>query len=158
VYRSTDPEFRDPRVITNALGTDKFGNGVPMATVRPCERQSRDSPTNRSREVHYWLGRIRVSCIRFTDTTVKNGQEYFYAVCASRPTATTRSGFFPSENAITVSRTLRGGTVLLSMSWNVRPEPASPAIRGHGDTGEAHRRDGERRDRLTILDSEVCPR
>lgn len=31
IYRSTDPEFRDPKVITTGRGTGPFGNGKPIA-------------------------------------------------------------------------------------------------------------------------------
>ena len=31
IYRSTDPEFRDPRIIQTARGTGPIGNGKPIA-------------------------------------------------------------------------------------------------------------------------------
>ena len=31
IYRSTDPDFRDPQVITTGTGTGPIGNGKPIA-------------------------------------------------------------------------------------------------------------------------------
>ena len=53
IYRSTDPEFRDPQVITTGTGTDPIGNGKPIAQFDLVDgiarllgrRRSRASPT-----------------------------------------------------------------------------------------------------------------
>jgi hypothetical protein len=156
VYRSTDPEFRDPRVITNALGTDKFGNGVPMAQF-DLVNGIKGFSNQQIEGVHYWLGTDSGLMHSFTDTTVKNGQEYFYAVCAYGH-GDDSLGFFPSENAITVSRTLRGGTVLPVNVVDVRPEPAVPGYTQATATQVRHiAGTGSAAIGLTILDSKSVP-
>ena len=121
IYRSTDPDFLDPKVITNARGTGPFGNGKPIAQF-----DLKNGIKGFSKEViegeAYYLGTDSGIMHTFTDTTVKNGQDYFYAVCAYDH-GNDSLGFFPSENAISVSRTPRGGTVLKPNVVEVRPEP-----------------------------------
>jgi hypothetical protein len=56
---------------------------------------------------------------------VKNGQDYFYAVCAYDH-GDDSLGFYPSENSIAVSRTPRGGTILPPNVVEIRPEPPVP--------------------------------
>ncbi len=41
IYRSTDPEFRDPQVITTGTGSGPLGNGRPDRPVRSRRRQER---------------------------------------------------------------------------------------------------------------------
>ncbi len=126
VYRSTDPEFRDPKVITNAKGTGPFGNGKPIAQfdlkngIYGFSRQQIDG-------VAYDLGNDTGLMHAYTDTTVTNGQDYYYAVCAYDH-GSDSLGFFPSENSIAVSRTLRGGTILPLNVVLVRPEPHVPGF------------------------------
>jgi hypothetical protein len=121
IYRSTDPEFRDPKTITNARGTQFIGNGKPIATF-----DLRDSISGYSKELvqgtTYYLGNETGIRHTFTDTTATNGQTYYYAVCAY-DFGNDSLGFYPSENAISVSRTPRGGTILAPNVVEVRPEP-----------------------------------
>ncbi len=121
VYRSTDPEFRDPKTISNARGTGPFGNGKPIAQFDLVNDKSGFSPQV-VEGVAYDLGTNSGLMHTFTDTTVTNGQEYYYAVCAY-DRGSDSLGFYPSENAITVSRTLRGGTVLPPNVTVARPNP-----------------------------------
>jgi len=79
--------------------------------------------------VKYWLGTDSGIRHTWTDTTVTNGQQYYYAVCAydfGFDTGTDSTSFYPSENSIPVSRTLRGGLILPSNVVAVRPEPRVP--------------------------------
>ena len=121
IYRSTDPDFRDPKTITNAKGTDFFGNGKPIVTfdlkdgIQGFSRQTIDGTA-------YFLGNESGLTHTFTDTTVVNGQTYYYAVC-SYDYGNDSLDFFPSENSIGVSRTPRGGTILAANVVEVRPEP-----------------------------------
>jgi hypothetical protein len=126
IYRSTDPEFRDPKVITNARGTGPFGNGKPLAqfdlknSIRGFSRQVIEG-------VAYDLGSDTGLQHTFVDTLVKNGQEYYYAVCAY-DRGSDSLDFYPSENSIPVSRTPRGGVVLPPNVVRVRPEPKVPGF------------------------------
>jgi hypothetical protein len=126
IYRSTDPNFLDPRVQTSGRGNPLPVNGKPIQQfdlangVRGYSRVAVDG-------VQYWLGDETGIEHTWTDTTVVNGQTYYYALCAydygSPPSVPDSLAFYPSENAITVSRNLRGGTILPVNVVEVRPEP-----------------------------------
>ena len=126
LYRSTDADFLDVKSITNARGTGTFGNGEPMAQV-----DLKNGKSGFSAQViegtAYYLGDDTGLRHTYTDTTVNNGRQYFYAVCAYDH-GSDSLGFFPSENAITVSRTLRGGIVLPPNVVDTRPEPNVPGF------------------------------
>ncbi len=121
IYRSTDPEFRDPRVIISGRGTGPIGNGKPVAQFDLIDGIKGYSKLN-TEGISYYFGNETGLTHTWTDTTVTNGQQYYYAVCAY-DFGSDSLGFFPSENAITVSRTTRGGTILPSNVVEVRPEP-----------------------------------
>lgn len=53
-----------------------------------------------------------------------NGQRYYYAV-VSYDRGVDSTQIYPSENAITVSQTLRGGTILPQNVVEVYPNPPS---------------------------------
>jgi hypothetical protein len=120
IYRSTDPEFRDPRVITTGTGTGPIGNGRPIAQFdlindkRGFSRQTVEG-------VAYYLGQ-ETGIHQRTDSTVVNGQEYYYAVTAY-DYGSDSLNFYPSENSIPVSRTPRGEITLPINVVTVRPEP-----------------------------------
>jgi len=119
IYRSTDPTFLDPKVISNARGTGPFGNGRPL--VQFDLKDGIKGFSNQTVEgVAYYLGDDTGIKHTFTDTTVVNGQEYFYAV-TSYDFGSDSLGFYPSENAIAVSRTPRGGIVMPTNVVQVRP-------------------------------------
>src|SRR5258708_16873006 len=81
IYRSTDPTFLDPPVITNGRGTGTVGNGKPIAHF-----DLKDGIKGFSRKtiqgVAYYLGSDSGLVHTWTDSTVTNGQLYYYAVCA----------------------------------------------------------------------------
>lgn len=136
IYRSTDPDFLDPKVIYTATGTGPIGNGKPVAQfdlVNEIEGFSRTTVEG----VAYFLGDNSGLMHTYTDREVTNGQLYYYAVCAYDRGSDSLE-IYPSENAITVSRTLRGGTILPVNVVEVRPNP--PA-RGYtaAQTGEVER-------------------
>jgi hypothetical protein len=125
IYRSTDPEFRDPDIITTGRGSLFPGNGAPIAQF-----DLQDGRRGYSRQtvegVAYFLGQDTGLRHTWTDTTVVNGQQYYYAVTAydfGLDTGEDSTSFYPSENAISVSRTPRGGTILPSNVVAVRPNP-----------------------------------
>jgi hypothetical protein len=128
VYRSTDPNFLDAQEITNARGTGPFGNGRPLAQfdlvndIRGFSELTVDGTA-------YWLGQDTGITHTFTDSTVTNGQTYYYAV-TSYDRGSEEFNFFPSENAITISRTPRGGTILPQNAVEVRPNAPVPGYVG----------------------------
>lgn len=121
VYRATDPEFRDPRVIITGRGTGPIGNGKPVAQFDLVDNKKNFSPQT-VEGVAYYLGNNSGLSHTFIDTTVTNGQLYYYAV-TSYDFGSDSLGFYPSENAIAVSRTPRGGTILPKNVVAVRPNP-----------------------------------
>jgi hypothetical protein len=136
VYRSTDPEFRDPQIVETGSTSLWLPNGKPSAQF-----DLKDGHQGYSRKVingiGYYLGNDSGITHTWTDTTVTNGQQYYYAVCAydyGYDPGADSLAIFPSENSITVSRTLRGGLILPSNVVTVRPNPKVPGFQA-GTTG-----------------------
>lgn len=124
IYRSTDPTFLDPQVIYTGTGTRPIGNGKPIAQFDLKNGIYGFSQTT-VEGVAYFLGEDTGLKHTFTDTTVVNGQRYFYAVCAyDRGVDSVQ--VYPSENSITVSQTLRGGIILPKNVVEVIPN--SPVV------------------------------
>lgn len=119
LYRSTDPNFLDPQVIVDAQGSGPIGNGRPLAQwdLRNGVRGFSNLAVG---GIQYYLGDDTGLVHTFRDTTVVNGQTYYYAL-TSYDAGSEAFNFYPSENPITVSRTLRGGTILPSNVVQVRP-------------------------------------
>ena len=131
IYRSTDPEFRDPRVLTSGRGNPLPSNGKPIAQfdlVDDIQRYSRTAVDG----VKYWLGSETGIRHTWTDHDVQNGQTYYYAVCAydfGSPLDVPDSlAFYPSENSIPVSRTPQGEILFPSNVKQARPEPRVPGF------------------------------
>ncbi len=128
IYRSTDPEFRDPRVILTGRGTGTIGNGKPIAQFDLKNGIGGFSEVT-VEGIAYYLGGETGITHTFKDVSVVNGQQYYYAVCAYDygPTVQLQGqdvfAYYPSENAIAVSRTPRGGTILPKNVVAVRPNP-----------------------------------
>lgn len=121
VYRSTDPTFLDPQVILTGTGTGTIGNGRPIAQFDLINDVYGFSQTT-VEGIAYFLGDETGLSHTFLDTTVTNGQRYFYAVTAYDRGADSIE-IYPSENAIAVSQTLRGGTILPKNVVEVIPNP-----------------------------------
>ncbi len=123
IYRSTDPTFLDPKVITTATGSGPIGIGKPIAQF-----DLKDGIFGFSKftveGVAYFLGEDSGLSHTFTDTTVTDGQTYYYAVTAYN-TGIDSLSIYPSENPITVSQTLRGGTILPKNAVIVTPNALS---------------------------------
>ncbi len=156
IYRSTDPEFRDPQVISNGTGTGPIGNGKPIAQFDLID--SRSGFTEDTVEgVAYFLGTDNGMTHTWTDYSVTNGQQYYYAVTAY-DFGSDNFGFYPSENAITASRNLRGGLILPPNVVAVRPNPKAagfvPAVAG--DVVQIANR-GTGQVALEIVNSEIVP-
>ncbi len=131
IYRSTDPDFTDPRVLTTGRGNPLAANGKPIKQfdlvdgVRGYSRVAVDG-------VKFWLGSETGITHTWTDSTVTNGQQYYYAVCSydfGSPLSVPDSlAFYPSENSIPVSHTPRRGIILPTNVVAVRPEPVVPGF------------------------------
>jgi hypothetical protein len=124
IYRSTDPEFRDPELITTGRGTD-IGLRKPIAQF-DLDDGKRGYSQRAVEGVHYYLGDDTNVPHTWTDTTVTNGQLYYYAVTAydfGVESEFDSLRVFPSENAVSVTRTPRGGLILPKNVVEVRPNP-----------------------------------
>lgn len=125
IYRSTDPEFRDPKIIVSGRGTSPIGHGKPVAQFDVIN--DKQGYTEKTVEgVAYYLGTESGLTHTWRDSTVMNGQFYYYAVTSYDYGPTIPGGgfvYYPSESPISVSRTLRGGLILPSNVVAVRPNP-----------------------------------
>lgn len=160
IYRSTDPEFRDPQVMATGSNSLWLPNGKPSAQF-----DLKDGRKGYSRKVirgiGYYLGDDSGITHTWTDTTVTNGQEYYYAVCAydyGYDPGSDSLAIFPSENAITVSRTPRGGTILPRNVVAVRPNPRVPGyLAATSGALEKVAGDGTGTVRVEVLNSGIVP-
>lgn len=163
IYRSTDPEFRDPRLITTGHGTGTIGNGKPIAQFDLKDGRSGFSEIT-VEGVAYYLGSETGITHTFRDQTVVNGQQYYYAVCAYDygPSILLQNQgvftYYPSENAITVSRTPRGGTILPKNVVSVRPNPKALGYVA-ADASQVTRVSGQGTGTVSVkvLDSKLVP-
>lgn len=156
IYRSTDPEFRDPRVITTGTGSGPLGNGRPIAQF------DLDDGRNGFSEqlvegVAYYLGDDTGLTHTWTDTTVTNGQDYYYAL-TSYDYGSDALDFYPSENAIGASRTPRGGLVLPINVVAVRANPrALGYVPAKADTATPAEGRGVGTVRVEVVNSNLVP-
>ena len=127
IYRSTDPEFRDLEVITTGRGNDI---GLRKPTFQMDLANGRRGYTKKTVEgISYYMGDDTGITHTWTDSSVTNGQEYYYTVDAYdrgvEPVPYADSAaVFPSQNPISaITRTLRGGVILPSQTIRVRPNP-----------------------------------
>jgi hypothetical protein len=156
IYRSTDPEFRDTKVITNARGTGPFGNGRPIAQF-DLKNGRRGFSTLTADGVAYYLGDDTGLTHTWVDSTVTNGQLYYYAVTAY-DYGSDSLNFYPSENPITISRTARGGTILPSNAVAVRPQPKTLGfVSAQASNAEHIQGNGQGTVDIRIVNSEIVP-
>ncbi len=128
LYKSTDPFFRDPEVITDGIGSDAFiaplaqfdlDDGIdgfwPSYTepdfsnaetaadsirIQEAYLESIQSLLDRTRAAPYYIGGDTGLQYSVVDTLVNNGQRYYYALTAYD---TGSPDFFPAENNFAVS-------------------------------------------------------
>ncbi|MCB0283147.1 MAG: hypothetical protein H6627_04630 [Calditrichae bacterium] len=80
IYRATDKDFTDPRVITDGFGTETL-----LKPIFQCDkRNGRDGFTSYGllNGMAYYLGDDRGLAYSFRDNNVKNGRTYYYALVA----------------------------------------------------------------------------
>jgi len=139
IYRSTEPDFLDPEVITTGTGGD-IGLRKPLKQFDLTDGK-RGFSTKAVEGVQYWLGDETGITHTWTDSLVTNGQEYYYGIAAydfgvDSPYDSLR--IFPSQNAIAVTRTARGGIVLPKNVVHIRPNPRTLGYRGATADTAAH--------------------
>jgi hypothetical protein len=156
VYRSTDPDFVDPQVISTGTGSGPLGNGRPIAQFDLDDGRSGFS-TQSVDGVAYYLGTDSGLTHNWTDFSVTNGQRYYYAVTAY-DYGSEAFDFYPSENAIAPSRTPRGGLVLPPNVVDVRPDPrALGYVPATADTATQVAGRGFGSVSVAVLNSDVVP-
>jgi len=121
IYRATDPDFLDARVVTDANG-QPTGNGQPIAQFDLANGITGYFSTVIENLPSYYLGTDTGVRHTFEDPTVTNGQTYYYAVCAYDH-GSEQPLFYPSENNYSISRTIRGGVLFPTNVVQVRPNP-----------------------------------
>ncbi len=119
IYRSTEPFFLDPQVVSNARGTGPIGHGRPIAQF-DLKNEIKGFSQQAVEGVAYYLGDDSGITHMWVDSSVTNGQLYYYAI-TSYDHGSDSLEFYPSENAITISRTARGGIILPQNGAEVRP-------------------------------------
>jgi len=156
IYRATDPDFRDSKVITTGTGSGPIGNGRPMAQF-DLKNGITGFSTQVVEGVAYYLGNDGGITHTWLDTTATNGQLYYYAVCAYDH-GSEAFDFYPSENAINVSRTPRGGLVLASNAVAVRPNPKASGFVAAG-TGDVEHTAGQGIGQVSVevVNSSIVP-
>ncbi len=156
IYRSTDLNFLDPKVITNATGTDFVGNGRPEK-IFDLKNGRRGYSTQIVDGVAYYLGDDTGLQHTWTDTTVTNGQEYFYAI-ASFDHGSDKLDFYPSESPILGTRTRRGEYILADNVIRIRPNPKSAGYEPAETTGIEHSQGiGVAEVRVEVVNSNLVP-
>jgi len=160
IYRSTDPEFRDPQVVATGSNSLWLPNGKPIAQF-DLEDGRKGYSRKVIRGIGYYLGDDSGLTHTWTDSTVTNGQEYYYAVCAydyGYDPGSDSLAIYPSENSITVSRTPRGGTILPRNVVVVRPDPRVPGyLAATSGDPEKVAGDGTGTVRLEVVNSGLVP-
>ena len=136
IYRSTDESFLDPQVVYDAQGLGPLGPGKALA-VFDLVNGILDYSTIAVEGIQYYYGTDTGVKHSFKDTTVVNGQRYFYAVTAF-DRGIEQLNIFPSESAISVNQTLRGGIILPKNVTIVYPNDQAPGYRPGSFTGLEH--------------------
>lgn len=156
IYKSTEPFFLDPKIILNARGTGPIGHGKPIAQF-DLKNGIKGFSNQTVEGVAFYLGDDTGIRHSFVDTNVVNGQLYYYAV-TSYDHGSDSLGFYPSESAISVSRTLRGGVILPQNVVEVRPEPKVPGyIPASTEQLRRISGKGEGQIKLEVLNSKLVP-
>jgi hypothetical protein len=156
IYRSTDPSFLDPRGNFPGSGEWSIVNGYPIAQFDLVNNFYGYSQTTVN-GIAYYLGDETELTHSFKDTQINNGQRYFYAVCAY-DRGVDSIQIYPSENAITVSQTLRGGTILPKNVVEVYPNPPVVGYTGAEVLNIAHTEgDGIGDFNLMVVNNEIVP-
>ena len=111
VYRSTEPNFLENKIITDAYGKETFRS--PLAQFDVIDGVTGLHPIDVNGAMFY-LGDDSGLKHSFIDTTVQNGQTYYYAVAAYDQgyTTTTVEGVFegipPSETTTILKKDING--------------------------------------------------
>jgi hypothetical protein len=155
IYRATDPNFLEIKTITDAYGKEVFRQ--PIAQYDLVNGVTGLHPINVN-GASFYLGNDSGIKNSFVDTTVQNGQTYYYAVVSYDQGFTTTDiqgnfeGIPPSETTSILKVDINGNIVSDINTAVVTPRPAAlgyirPEIEGYEASGP-----GTGTVSLTILD------
>jgi hypothetical protein len=136
IYRSTDESFLDPQVVYDAQGTGPLGPGKALAVFDLVDGILDYSKIS-VEGLQYYFGKDSGIKHTFKDTTAVNGQRYFYAVTAY-DRGIEQLNVYPSESAISVNQTLRGGIILPKNIVMVYPNAQAPGYQPGRITSVEH--------------------
>ena len=125
IYRSTDPGFNEMAPITDGRGSVTFRR--PLAQFDLINEYQGYAGTD-IKGVKFWLGENNGIVHSWTDTTVVNGYQYFYAVTAYDH-GNAMQQIPPSETQKSVAITSEGNIIKGSNVVVVRPEAPSAGFR-----------------------------
>jgi hypothetical protein len=125
LYKSTDPFFRDPEVVTDAFGTPALLDPIAQFdlddNVSGFWLPSADNNLyDRVRGTPFYLGEDTGLRYSFRDTLVENGRDYYYALTAY-DAGDSQLGFYPAENNFAVSVDESGDVITGQNVVEVRP-------------------------------------
>ncbi|MBM4161273.1 MAG: hypothetical protein FJ217_09270 [Ignavibacteria bacterium] len=118
IYRATDPAFQDAYKVTDADGNLVYYK--PIAQFDKANHVTGLHPVSMN-GAHFNLGSDTGLRHEFVDTTVQNGQAYYYAVTAY-DFGWTGGGISPAESPISISVTPGGGVQLGRNVVKITPE------------------------------------
>lgn len=125
IYRSTEPEFNDIKIITDSKGESKFWK--PIAQFDLIDDIEGPDPVGIN-GAHFWRGNNSGLQHSFVDEDVVNGQQYYYAVVSydmGDPTFGTK-GLTPSECTKIITEDFAGNIQFVDINCAV-VTPNSPA-------------------------------
>ena len=111
IYRSTEPNFREDKIVTDAYGVSTFRNPIAQFDLIDGVTGLHPVPVNGA---YFYLGDDSGLKHSYVDTTVKNGQTYYYAVVAyDKGYVTTNvagqfEGISPAENTTIIKVDING--------------------------------------------------
>jgi hypothetical protein len=128
IYKSTDPGFLDPRIITNAFGEETFLKPVAQFDLRndvegffPLDYQG----------IKIYMGDNKGLKHSWTDTDVINGKTYYYAVI-SYDRGDADLNMLPSECSRVIVRDINGNVSLDKNTVEVTPQAP---VAGYNQSG-----------------------
>jgi hypothetical protein len=134
IYRSTDPSFNEVFTITDGLGRRTFYR--PIAQFDKADSLRGFFPVIRN-SVIFYLGDDTGLQHSWTDTTVENGQVYYYAVVAYDHGDVAKE-ILPSENTKTIVVNAAGDVTLDINTVRVTPRAPAAGYEGPEMTALTH--------------------
>ncbi len=126
IYRSTEPNFNDIRVISDGKGNPLFDR--PLAQFDLKNGISGYFPNDFGKGVKYFLGDDVGIQHSFVDSTVENGKIYYYAVVAY-DRGDIEKNLPPSENTKFIARDATGKiTTDINTAWVIPQKPPAGYI------------------------------